>query len=389
VAVVGGVLTPPPVQDHRKVSAHLFSANGLRSKMESSFTEHGAKLVELLSTVADSGRVLDWQDVMAGLTFETICEIAFGVDPNAMEPGLRGEKIPFLVQFDRLQQLCAMRFIVPAPIWKTLRWLNVGTERTIREDAENISRYVQKIIQERQASGSWATQDDLLSMYIQTARSTGKEYMETAEYLQDAVLNFMIAGRDTTSSTLTNLFKLLPQNPAAEARMVEEFARVVGRGKHVQWDHVRELRFGGAVFNEVLRMYPPVSGDVRICNQTDTLPSGLVVPAGTRTSITNAAIGRDPSLWSDPDAFNPSRWLGEDPTQPTRRVDEMMHPVFWGGPRLCLGKDMARLEVLSIAWTVLQKFRLDVLPHSELKVNGPVQFYEHGLPVRVQARGAA
>jgi len=373
-------------QDHRKVAAHLFSANGLRSKMERSFTEHGSKLTELLAATAGTGRVVDWQDVMAGLTFETICQIAFGVDPNALEPGMRGVKIDFLVQFDRLQQLTTLRVVIPAPVWKTMRWLNVGTERTIREDAAAISAYVKNIIGERRASGAWAENDDLLSMYIQTARASGKEYIEEDDYLTDAILNFMIAGRDTTSSTLTNVFKLLATDRGVEAKMIEELERVVGRGNTVSWDHVRSLPYCGAVFNEVLRLYPPVAGDMRICNADDVLPSGLKVPAQSRMLVPNAAIGRDYHLWREPDAFNPARWLSDDSTQPTRRVDEYMHPVFWGGPRLCLGKDMARLEVLSVAWAVLQRFRVDVLPHSERKVNGPVQFYEQGLPVRIHTR---
>jgi cytochrome P450 len=97
------------------------------------------------------------------------------------------------------------------------------------------------------------------------------------------------------------------------------------------------------------------------------------------------AIGRDPNLFSDPDSFLPERWL-VDPTKPTLRPEEFSYPVFWGGPRLCLGKDMARLEALNIAHVLLKSYRFEVLPHSERMVNGPVQFYEDGLPVVVHAR---
>lgn len=55
-------------------------------------------------------------------------------------------------------------------------------------------------------------------------------------------------------------------------------------------------------------------------------------------------------------------------------------------PRLCLGKDMARLEVLSLTWKVLQKYRVHVLPHSEKRVNGPVQFYEAGINAKFSLR---
>jgi cytochrome P450 len=45
-----------------------------------------------------------------------------------------------------------------------------------------------------------------------------------------------------------------------------------------------------------------------------------------------------------------------------------MFPVFWAGPRLCLGKDMARLEVINVAQTLLQSYHFEVLPHSEQTV---------------------
>jgi cytochrome P450 len=75
-----------------------------------------------------------------------------------------------------------------------------------------------------------------------------------------------------------------------------------------------------------------------------------------------------------------------DPTKPTLRPEEFVYPVFWGGPRLCLGKDMARLEALNIAHVLLKHYRFEVLPHSEKMVNSLVQFYEEGLPVKVHAR---
>ena len=60
---------------------------------------------------------------------------------------------------------------------------------------------------------------------------------------------------------------------------------------------------------------------------------------------------------SDPDSFKPDRWLIEPGVVP-RRPDEVMLPVFWGGPRLCLGKDMAALETISVAWSIMQHFKV-------------------------------
>lgn len=374
-------------QDHRKVASHMFSANGLRNKMESSFTAHGKKLVGLLEGKAEAGTILDFQDVMSSLTFDTISDIAFGVEPGALEAGIiNGKKIDFLMRFDRIQVNSVLRLLLPPIIWKTLRYLNLGFERTIREDAEILESAIKEMIWKRRASQNFESADDLLAMYVRTGRSSGKMYMMDDDYLMETVLNFMVAGRDTTSCTLTNLFKLISLNPEVETKMLEELDSVVGKGNAVSWEHIRDLRYSGAVFNETLRLYPPVAADFRSALQDDILPSGIHIEASHRVTILNAAIGRDPHLWNEPDRFMPERWLQDG--KATRRPDEYVFPVFWGGPRLCLGKDMARLETLSIAYGLLSKYRIEVLPHSEKPVNGPVQFYEKGLPVRIHLRAS-
>jgi len=243
--------------------------------------------------------------------------------------------------------------------------------------------YVVKIVQERKQS-NYEEKDDLLSLYVKTAIANKKSYMMEEGYLVDTILNFMIAGRDTTACTLTNMFKFISLHPEVEQKMLEELDRVVGRENNVTWDNIRELRYCGACFNECIRMYPPVPGDGRAAINDDVLPSGIHIKAGSQVILPIFSIGRDPHLFNDPNKFIPERWLEED--KPTRRPDEYVLPVFWGGPRLCLGKDMARLEALSITYTVLKKYRVKVLRESEHFVTGPVMFYADGLPVTLQNR---
>jgi len=373
-------------QDHRKIASHLFSANGLKYKMESSFTHHSRYLVQLLKEKANGSELtLDLQDVLSSLTFETISDIAFGVKTGAMESCLfNGEKMDVLAQFDRAQQICFMRVVLPRPVWRLMRFLNIGSERQLKEDTAALTKYVLNIIRKRRENGDLDSSNDLLSQYVQTGKALGKKYMLEDDYLRDAVLNFMVAGRDTTSYALTNMLKLLSINRDAEKKFMGELDRFVGRGNAVSWNHIRDLPYCGAVFNETLRLYPPVGSDMRFVENDDVLPSGIRVEAGQRIFVGNAAIGRDPHLWENPDEFLPDRWIQQG--KPTRRPDEYVFPVFWAGPRLCLGKDMARLEAISIAYEFLSEIYLDILPHSEKMTNAPVNFYEEGLPVMILAR---
>jgi len=390
--------------DHRKISSHLFAANALRQKMETVFVQHSQRLIELL-TRHRLNQVIDLQEVMQAFTFETICEIAFGCEPGALEAALiHQEKIDFLVRFDRAQNLCFNRLVLPQVVWKLLRYLNVWYERQLSEDSAELRAYVLRIIQERKrkmqeesaaiaaARESDDKYGDILSMYMKAAQDSKKPYLAEDDYLQDVVLNFMVAGRDTTSSTLINLFRELSGRPEVVQKMLREMEDVLkspknaGPKTHISWDHIKYLPYSNAVVNETLRMYPPVPGDFRICTETCKLPSGITVPKGSRVTVLVTAIGRDPHLWENPDEFIPERWLNaEDPSQPCKRIPDTL-PVFWGGPRTCLGKDAARLEVLSVAHSLLSSgIRFQLLPDQDDKIKiGPVQFYEEGVKVKVE-----
>jgi len=169
-----------------------------------------------------------------------------------------------------------------------------------------------------------------------------------------------------------------------------EFKRVQGQAI-ITFDAAHELHFVHAVFNETIRLQPPVGVDFRICVSNDVLPSGISVRDGTRVFMPNVAIGRDPKLWSSAESFVPERWMSYDEkgeAQRVRRPDEYVLPVFWSGPRLCLGKDMARFEATVFCAKIFSK--LDVISEPGQEVNndyvmGPVIFYQNGWKARMQA----
>jgi cytochrome P450 len=129
------------------------------------------------------------------------------------------------------------------------------------------------------------------------------------------------------------------ENPEAEQRLLDEAVLPLSRVSNcVTWDESRTVPFADAVFNEVLRMAPPVGDDIRICVGDDVWPSGVKVRDGTRILIPNIAIGRDPFLWEDAEKFNPERWMSYDEAgiaQPVKRMDEYVYPVYASMINVC------------------------------------------------------
>jgi cytochrome P450 len=360
-------------QVHRKIASHMFSINSLNSHMLNVFEEHTSRLVYLLDNQCINKEVnkeIDIQIIFQAFTFDTICEIVFGINPNSLNMAINNKKEDFLVAFDKVQVTSTLRAFEPTFLWKFKKYLSIGEENELVENMKFINDYVLDIVKSRKRNNNYESCNDLLSLYIQYSKKN--DILFSDDYLKDVILNFMLAGRDTTSCTLINWIKLVSIHSECIDKIIEN------------------TDYEDAVFNEVIRMYPPVPNDFRIAQEDDVLPgSRFKVKKGYRVGISNFLLGRDPSLWKDPNQFKPDRWISRDSSgniYPIKRPDEYIFPVFWGGPRLCLGKDMARLETKIVSSALVKNFKFEILEHEENYVNGPVMFYKKGLPVIISRK---
>ena len=199
---------------------------------------------------------------------------------------------------------------------------------------------------------------DLLSMFISANDANGEPLLPSDQYLRDVMLNFLIAGRDTTAVALTWLFLELSRHPEVVAKIRLELREVLD-GHPPTFDECNQkLPYLDAVVLESLRLYPPVPKDAKMAVADDTLPDGTFIPAGTSIVYIIYAMGRLERIWG-PDAavFRPERML--DAGIP----NAYKYPVFNAGPRVCLGRQMALLEIKVAVWALL--------PHFDFEHQGP------------------
>jgi len=115
-----------------------------------------------------------------------------------------------------------------------------------------------------------------------------------------------------------------------------------------------------AAITEAMRLYPPVPFNGRVAVRDDVLPSGAALRAGWFANYSAYAMGRMEKLWGeDCLEFVPEQWLGE--RGEFMPVNAARYPVFHAGLRLCLGKEMAYVQMKTVAAAVLQGFRVDVV----------------------------
>jgi len=371
----------------RKVASHLFKTKNLKTAMEESFVSHGKDFLQILEKKAATGEVFDIQELFVRYTFDTICEIGFGFHLDV----LRSQGDPLAMKaFDRMQNTCAFRFRIPPFVWRLQRSLGIGIEGEMKAHAETLNKLLFEIVQTRSEQiamdkDSDKSRDDFLTLFIKNELNQGKQ--PSATYLRDIVASFLIAGRDTTASTLTTMMKMLAEHPEVDQKVVEEINTELLPSDEVYPKYHQLAKRGGkyisAVVNECLRLQPPVPLDSKLCTKSCVLPDGTPVSEGTAIFYSPYYMGRKESYWG-PDAleFKPERWLTrKDPPTPFE------NPVFNAGPRTCLGIQMANFEAKLLAAMVLKKYRFKLQPKQDFTpAGGAVTFYKHGVKVIVEAR---
>jgi cytochrome P450 len=167
------------------------------------------------------------------------------------------------------------------------------------------------------------------------------------------VMNTMLAGRDTSGSLLSDLWFELSKHPRVFTTLQREINQFCPEGTELTFELLKGLPYLRGTMNEVLRIHPVVPGNARIALRNTTLPLGggkdgmgkVFVPKGTFVGWSLYCMHRREDLWDSPDEFRPERWL-DDPTTGEKGVRPGWSWLpFNGGPRVCVGQQMALLVV--------------------------------------------
>ncbi|KAF7054857.1 hypothetical protein CFC21_062464 [Triticum aestivum] len=394
-----------PWRAQRKAASYEFNTCSLRLFVARSVhSELHGRLLPLLRRAAGSGSQLDLQDMLERYAFDNICRVAFDHDPGQLPDGDDGcgarpevesaattASSSFADAFRDAANLSAGRFQYAVPgFWMIKKALNLGSERRLRESIAMVHGFADRIIRSRREEMSMGCEKhDLLSRFM---ASQGESYTETS--LRDVVISFLLAGRETTSSALTWFFWLLSSRPDVERRIRDEVAAVRARravgdlGRPgFDLDELREMHYVHAAITESMRLYPPVPVNFLRAEAADVLPDGTAVGAGWFVAYNSYAMGRMEPVWGeDARAYRPERWL--DPAEGTFQPDSPFRYIaFHAGPRICLGKEMAYIQMKSIVACVLEEFELAVDgAYRPRQVTSLTLRMADGLPVRVKAR---
>ncbi|KAI8336321.1 cytochrome P450 [Chlamydoabsidia padenii] len=351
----------------RKTASLIFNVKNFRDHFTQVFVRNIRYMNEnMFDVAANTGKSLDFHDLMFKFTLDSFVELSFGVELNALATN---GKVPFASSFDAAQLNAFQRFCNPAyKVTEALSDWFMPWKTTIKQHLDVMDNFAYEVIKKRrQELADGANYGDLLSRFMSAKNEKG-ELLNDRE-LRDVVLNFVIAGRDTTAQALSWTFYSLVTHPQVEEKLVaevkEHITNEVENDPVKLYEEIKQMKYANAVLHETLRLYPSVPNNQKYALNDDIWPDGTVIKKNDYVMWSPWCQGRSTKIWGD-DAkeFKPERWLTEEGE--VRRESPGKWPAFHAGPRTCLGQNLAILEALVAIVTLLRRYEFALVPGQEI-----------------------
>ena len=211
--------------------------------------------------------------------------------------------------------------------------------------------------------GKPATSVDALGMLMQVRDPQTGASMD-ANQLIDEILTLIVAGHETTASTLNWTWYLISQHPDVERRLSEELNRLP---TFSEFDDLPRFLYTRQIIDEAMRLYPPGWLLSRRALQDDQVGQ-YFVPAGTEIYVAIYFLQRNPNLWEQPDRFNPDRFRADN----AKRRHRLAMIPFSSGPRNCIGALLARVEMQIHLMTIAKYLRLRYVQSRPIELDAGV-----------------
>ncbi|XP_042488683.1 beta-amyrin 28-monooxygenase-like [Macadamia integrifolia] len=240
----------------------------------------------------------------------------------------------------------------------------------VREELLKIIKKRKNDLLERKVS---PTQDILSHMLTMTNESG--QFMKERD-IADKILGLLIGGHDTASSAITIIMKYLAELPRIYDKVLKEQREIAASkeaGELLNWEDIQKMRYSWNVACEVMRLAPPLQGAFREA-LTDFTYAGFSIPKGWKIYWSASSTHKNPNYFPHPEQFDPARFEGTGPAPYT-------YVPFGGGPRMCPGKEYARLEILVFMYHVVNRFKWEKIIPDEKIIFDPFPKPAKGLPV--------
>ncbi|TYH51898.1 hypothetical protein ES332_D10G312800v1 [Gossypium tomentosum] len=298
------------------------------------------------------------------ITFELTVKQLMSYDPGEWSESLRKEYLLVIEGF----------FTVPLPLFST-------TYRRAIKCRTKVAEALSLIVRERRKEYErGAKKNDMLAALL-----AGDDKFSD-EQIVDFLVALLVAGYETTSTIMTLAVKFLTETPLALAQLKEEHEGIRAKkseSEALQWSDYKSMPFTQCVVNETLRVANIISGVFRRA-MTDINIKGYTIPKGWRVFASFRAVHLDHNQFKDARTFNPWRWQSNSGISCPRHV----FTPFGGGPRLCPGYELARVELSVFLHHLVTRFSWEPAEEDKL-VFFPTTRTQKRYPINVRRRNGS
>jgi len=354
----------------RKGLSPTFSSSKIRGMLN--LLDGGVnQMITHLEEVTKKDRVVvNIKDVFQKMTLDVIARCAFGIDSNSFA----NPDNKMLASGRNIFEEFILCDSVSTGFWHMFNAFGEILQKLIAiypTDYKSLWQIGHKICFERESRGTGG-QGDLVDRLIELRARHAKGELPslTSEQIIGQAIIFIMAGFETTASTLSSLSYCLAKNPDVLEKLVDEVDRVVetSEGK-IDQESIREMPYLEACIKETLRILPPIFRTDRTCVK-DWEEDGLFIPKGMNINIPVFVIHHDPSIWAEPETFRPERFLKEEEAS----IQACSWLPFGGGPRQCIGERFAMVEMKIAMTRLLSKFRIEANEKTKMELRKGDQF---------------
>lgn len=333
----------------RRVVQPAFHRKKLSSLVERVDEEIERFFIDLDQLIDSNNGIVDIEQHMKDLSFRIMCN---GIYSTSLTSDVKKR---FCDNFHHLQDFFAS--VVKMPY--LLPYFNLsGKSKAHQKIADETNDIIAKIISDRK--GNTDDYNDLLSMFMESKYEDGTKLNETQ--LREETIVLFLAGHETAGNFLSWMFYLLVQNKFAVDKILEEVNEICGDSIPT-FDELLQMQYLMKVIFEGLRIYPSSWITDRVALEDDEI-EGWLIPKGAMIIPFIYGVHHREDLWPDHMKFDPERFTKEK----NRARHNFAHMPFGAGPRMCIGRNFAIMEIQMTVIKFLRRYHLKLVPNQNIAI---------------------
>ncbi|KAI3959385.1 hypothetical protein MKW98_018975 [Papaver atlanticum] len=347
-------------KQQRKTSSFEFASRNLRNFSTIVFRDYALILSGILHQASICGKEIDMQELLLRMTLDSICKVGFGVEIGTLAHELPDNR--FAKACEDATSTITYRFI--NPLWRLEKFFNVGSEALLVQSIQVIDEFTYSLIHKRKAElqGAKTTDNnakhDIMSRFIELSENADNSLTDRS--LRDVIINFVLA-------TIYKELLTFEENQANEVTVYDP-------------EEPKSFTERLAIFASLLN-YDSLG---RLSYLHATITETLL--AGGQVVYSSYAMGRMVYNWGPyATSFNPDGWLNKEGL--CQSASPFKFTAFQAGPRTCLGKDSAYLQMKMTLAILCRFFNFHLIPYHpvEYKMTTTLNM-KHGLKLTITTR---